>query len=209
VKTLSRGCHLAFMLTIGFLSGAIHAQTTTTYSYDNAKRVSGTATASGSSVEYIYDANGNVISITPASNSSLALNQSADLLLAVPGQSETLTFVAGAGQSLILTVNSVSTVPSGPVNVAVYNANGALVSSGATASNEYLQLTNLAAGNYTVVITPQSGGTGSLQITLAQNQPSNNTTDTDGPIPLWAFVLLGMSLLIKGCTRQGRSAGHA
>jgi YD repeat-containing protein len=75
------------------------------------------------------------------------------------GQNIYLSFTANQADNLELTINSVSIVgtSSGTVAVNVYNANGANISSANNCSNTWTcryPLWNLAAGTYTVVISP-------------------------------------------------------
>jgi hypothetical protein len=97
------------------------------------------------------DATGALTTGTPASVSITA-----------PGQSAMLTFVATAGQSATLTTSSVSTTPSGKaVTMSVFNPSGTQV---ASTTGTTLNLTNLVAGTYSVLIAPADGATAALQL---------------------------------------------
>jgi hypothetical protein len=77
-------------------------------------------------------------------------------------QNAMLTFVATAGQSASLTMSSISTTPSGKsVTVSVFNPSGTQV---ASTSGTTLNLTNLVAGTYSVLIAPADGAAASLQV---------------------------------------------
>lgn len=174
------------------VSGGAGAQTVTNYSYDSLQRLTGATTGSGG-IQYSYDANGNLTSITRTSSSSLSPNQPLDINLNVPGQSASFTFsITGDGNATIY-LNSISTSPPGSsVSVAVYNSSGALVSSTSGTTNATLSLSGLPVGTYTVVLTPPSSSTASLQVSLAVAAEP----DMGGaPLPAWAYVLLGAGLL--------------
>ena len=183
---------------------AASAQIVTTYSYDSLQRLTGTSVQGGSSTQYAYDANGNLTSVTSTNASSnLAPNQPLDVDLSVPGRSATLTF-SSDGSSADIYLNSISTSPPGSsVTVAVYNSSGTLISSTSGTSDATLALSGLAAGTYTVVITPPSSGTASLQVSLAvAAQP-----DLGGaPLPLWAYLILGVGLIAVLVRIQRHSA---
>jgi YD repeat-containing protein len=101
---------------------------------------------------------------------TLALNtpQSVNLL---SGQDTALTFTATAGETVAVSATSIVTAPSGQtVTLNVYNASGtSMGTASGTASSETVNLANLAAGTYTVVIVPTYGATASMQVTLASS----------------------------------------
>lgn len=174
------------------ISGGAAAQTVTNYSYDSLQRLTGATTGSGG-IQYSYDANGNLTSITRTSSSSLSPNQPLDVNLNVPGQSASFTFsVTGDGNAAIY-LNSISTSPPGSsVSVSVYNSSGALVSSTSGTTNATLSLGGLPVGTYTVVLTPPSSSTASLQVNLAvAAQPDMG----DAPLPTWMYLMLALGLL--------------
>jgi hypothetical protein len=86
----------------------------------------------------------------------------------VAGQNVDDTFTATAGQSMTLYVGSIATNPSGQtVTATVYNSAGTSVGVGSGTSSFTINLTNLAAGTYTVVIVPVYGGSATMQETFA------------------------------------------
>ena len=90
--------------------------------------------------------------------------------ITVSGQSQRLAFTLTAGQTLALTVGSISTVPADTsVPIVIYGPNGSILayttvntSSGYTIFN----LPNLAAGTYTVSVVPNNAATATMQFTL-------------------------------------------
>jgi trimeric autotransporter adhesin len=81
------------------------------------------------------------------------------------GESALLTFTATANQSVTLTVSSiVTTPPSTTEYITVYNAAGTAIASGSGTTSASIPLSNLAAGQYSVLITPASPATGSMQV---------------------------------------------
>jgi len=95
---------------------------------------------------------------------SLASGTPSTINLAATGQSATFTFATTATQSIALTVSSVGISPSTTLYVYVYNASGTSVGNTSTTTGTTLNLTNLPAGTYTVLITPWFPTTGSLQL---------------------------------------------
>jgi hypothetical protein len=98
------------------------------------------------------DATGTLTSGTP-------LNVS----LATVGQSATLSFTTTAVKNVALTVSSISVVPSATLTITVSNSSGSTVGSATATAGATINMTSLAAGNYTVVITSQIPVSGSLQ----------------------------------------------
>jgi hypothetical protein len=84
--------------------------------------------------------------------------------LAAVGQAATLTFTTPATQTVVLTMSSVSVTPSAWLATYVYDSSNTLVGSGSTGSSLTTTLANLAAGTYSVVITPNSPVVGSFQV---------------------------------------------
>ena len=188
------------------IPAAASAQTVITYTYDALQRVTGASVQGGSTIQYAYDQNGNLTSITSAnSSSSLTPNEPLDVNLNVPGQSATLKFTSGGGNAEIY-LKSISTSPPGSsVTVAVYNSSGMLVSSTSGTANATLTLSGLAAGTYTVVLTPPSSGTASLQVNLAVGAQPDDTGDA--PLPTWAYLILAVGLLaVLDRVQRGRGA---
>lgn len=86
---------------------------------------------------------------------------------AAPGQTAFLTFNANAGQSLVLGINSIATTPSNSVvRIEIYHPNGNFLNSIGTSSSATFNLNNLAAGTYTIRMTPALGATGTLQVLI-------------------------------------------
>ena len=170
------------------------AQTVTTYSYDNLQRLTQASATDGASTQYQYDANGNVTNITQTSGHGLVLNPPLSVNLAVPGQSATLTFAASSGETIAIALGSITTTPSGhPVTISAYTSSGTLLSSTSGTTSASLILSNLTAGNYSVVIAPDNTATGVVQVTLTSQPVSDGSADA--PLPLWALVVLGGGLL--------------
>jgi YD repeat-containing protein len=96
---------------------------------------------------------------------SLSLGTSASVNLTEVGQSESLSFTATAGETVALAVSGVTTTPANTsVNIQVYNASGSQVASASTATGTTLNMTNLAAGTYQVLISPAYPATSAMQV---------------------------------------------
>jgi hypothetical protein len=106
------------------------------------------------------------LAMAQAVSASLVVGTPQNVSLATPGQYEVLSFTATAGQAATLTLNSVVTTPSGQTVVAtVINPSGGQVtsvsSSGSTAS---VNLTNLLAGVYRILVVPNYAATARAQV---------------------------------------------
>jgi hypothetical protein len=98
---------------------------------------------------------------TLSSGAAFAVN------LATVGQSATLTFALASQQSVAIELGAISTNPvSTTLYAYVYNSSGTQVVSGSAVSGTALNLQNLAAGTYTVAVTPLYPVTGSAQVTF-------------------------------------------
>jgi YD repeat-containing protein len=105
--------------------------------------------------------------VTLSSSVTGALTQGTPLQVnfAAPGQTGFFTFTASAGQPLVLSMSSVAMAPSGSsVRVEVYRPNGNFLDSLSISSAGSFNFTNLAAGTYTIRMTPALGATGTLQL---------------------------------------------
>jgi hypothetical protein len=97
---------------------------------------------------------------------TLALNTPRSVTL-VAGQNTALTFTATAGQTVAVSATSIVTTPAGQsVTLNVYNASGTSVGSASGTSNATANLTNLAAGTYTVVIVPDYAASATMQVKI-------------------------------------------
>jgi len=98
---------------------------------------------------------------------TLALNTPQNVTL-VPGQNTWLSFAATANESVAVSATSIVTTPAGEsVALTVYNSSGTSVGSATGTGNVTVNLTNLAAGTYSVLIVPSYGASGTMQVTLA------------------------------------------
>lgn len=194
------------------LWSAARAQTTTTYSYNSLQQLTGASSGNGANTQYQYDANGNLTSIAGTNPSASILNQSVDVALAEPGQSATLSFTATAGETVTLDASSIGTFPSGgTVTFSVYNSSGTLVGSTTGSSNTTLTLSDLPAGNYSLVISPPSGGTADLEVSLQAQSAGSGSIEPaagDGPLPPWTYVVLALGLIaiMRRYARDKRSS---
>ena len=118
---------------------------------------------------------------------TLALNSPLNESLAVLGQSANLKFSATAGENLSLEISSVVTTPAGnSLTATVYGPTGSSIASAPVSSTYTFNLSNLAAGNYSVVISPAYATTQTFTVTLTQsltaalpaNGSANNFTTT-------------------------------
>lgn len=176
--------------------GACYAQATTTYSHDNSNRVIQAISSTGAGVQYQYDAAGNTIAVNALSPEALAQGTPDTVTIATGGEAALLTITITAGQPVVLTESSLMISPSGSaVAVNVYNSAGMLVGSFNSSSGNSVDLSSLSPGSYSVVVVPASGATGSLQLALNAGSQQGVGGESDGPMPIWALVVLGSGLL--------------
>ena len=114
---------------------------------------------------------------------TLTAGTPATATLSVPGKQALYTFSATAGQTVALYMGSISTTPSGKtVYMYVYGPSGTQVGQASSATMATLNLTNLAAGTYSVLVVPNDAATGSVQATLANGLtgtlPADGTTQS-------------------------------
>jgi hypothetical protein len=100
-------------------------------------------------------------------SATLAVGAPANLNLAVAGQYGIYQFTATAGQTVAVNVAVTAASPTGTnFYFTIYNSAGTQVGSGSTQATTLLNLPNLPAGTYTLVIGPQFAATGTIQVTL-------------------------------------------
>jgi hypothetical protein len=117
---------------------------------------------------------------TDLAGGSLTLNTPTNVTLNQVGQNELLTFTATAGQTVALEVSGITSTPaSTPYYVYVYNPSGTLVSTTSTATTATLNLPNLVAGTYSVLLFPSTPATATMQVAVysgaAALMPNNGT----------------------------------
>jgi trimeric autotransporter adhesin len=101
-----------------------------------------------------------------------------NLTLDVPGRQGWLSFTTTATQTMALGLSSVATTPSSKiVSMFVYNASGSEIASGGGSSTSTLNLTNLAAGTYDVLLRPTSAETATMSMKLANGLVGSLPTD--------------------------------
>jgi hypothetical protein len=124
------------------------------------------------------------LTMSPDVTGTLLLNSTSSVTLSSPGQNAAFTFTAGAGQPLLLSVGSLTTTPANTAVVFyIYDSSGNLILQSSLTAAGTINVGNLAAGTYTVLIVPNSAVTAALQVTLkpgASGTLSNGTSLTFG-----------------------------
>jgi len=84
------------------------------------------------------------------------------------GQEAKLAFTVTSGQSLVVSVTGISTVPSSNVTmyIGIYTADGSFVTRAVTSTEATLDLNGLAAGSYYLWIGPQTAATSTMQLSF-------------------------------------------
>jgi trimeric autotransporter adhesin len=117
--------------------------------------------------------------VSAAFTGTLALDNPFTINLASSGQNTWYDFTVGAGDTVAFNVASIASTPAGKtVSVTVYNSSGAPVGSSAlSTSNATVNLSNLAAGTYRVLVWVADGSTATMQATLASRMGEALTLD--------------------------------
>ena len=96
---------------------------------------------------------------------TLASGVASTITLPALGQSATLNFTLSSLHTVVLQIASITTTPVNQSLVTtVYNASGSQVGSNSTSTGATLTMANLAAGTYSVVVTPSAPVTSSFQL---------------------------------------------
>ena len=200
-------CLVALVSIAGALGGVSRAAAPMILNHDNANRLID-ATSAGNGAQFNYDANGNVSVITAASASTLTFGSAQNGQISTPGSATLFNFTTTTNQPA-WSIDLVSTdmSPAGSaVQVDVYNASGTLVGSITGTAGTLLDLPPLPAGTYSVSVEGQDQATGSFQMQLI-NTPVG--APSDGPLPLWMYLVLGgglLAMLVRGERTLGRIA---
>lgn len=144
--------------------------------------------------------------VSPAVTTTLALDTPYSLNLGVPGQFALLNFTATAGQTVAISGSSITTAPlNRALNMVVYGPTGAQVSSTSSASSPIMNLPDLPAGTYTLMVSTTNASTSVSQINLATGAAA--TLSVDGPSSSYATTLNGQAGYFKFAATAGQSIG--
>jgi YD repeat-containing protein len=127
--------------------------------------------------------------MTTSVSGSLTLNTPTTVTLSQLGQNQLLNFTATAGQTVALEASAISSSPANTTYaINVYGPGNSLVTSTTTASTTTINLPNLAAGTYTVLLYPQTPATATMQVAvysgatgLMANTGSSTNFSTSAP----------------------------
>ena len=128
----------------------------------------------------------------------------------VPNQHALLTFTATAHQTLALYFSPASISPSGPMVYTVTGPGNAFVTRNTVNNGQSVtfNLTNLAAGNYTVLVAPYSTGTtASVQVTAASGVTAS--LPVDGSTSQFQTYVPGQATYFTFAGTAGQSVGLA
>lgn len=137
---------------------------------------------------------------------SLTLNapQAVSLLT---GQYGLFSFTATAGESVVLYESNIATSPAGQnVGLTVYNSSGASVGSVGSggASSATLNLSNLAAGTYSVMTSPDNAAAATLQLVV---EPSVYSAPVDGSTGSYSTSIPGQTATFQFSGTAGENIG--
>ncbi len=143
---------------------------------------------------------------TQAVAETLALNTPQSVSLSTPGQPGLLSFTATAGQNAAIDVSSISTSPANQsIAATVYGPSGTYVGAGSGSSPFTINLTNLAAGTYQVLIAPSYGATATLQAELGES--TTQAVPLDGTTTNYSISVPGESVYYTFSAAAGQSIG--
>jgi trimeric autotransporter adhesin len=149
------------------------------------------------------------VTVSPAITASLSPGSALPVSLSVPGVNGWVSFTVTAGQTVALSVTSLSTTPANQtVTGTVYNSSltqvgGPLSSSAATGFT--FNLTDLAAGTYSLLLVPSNAATASMQVSLATGLSA--TLPTDGTTTTQATTLPGQNGYLTFAGTAGQNIG--
>lgn len=196
-----KGFILGGIFIVAALAGtAAHAQAVTTYSYNGSNRLIQAISSAGTGVQYQYDAAGNPTAVNALTPQALNPASTDTVTMSTPGEAQLLSFTIVGGQPVMLAVSALMTSPAGSsVAVNISNSSGAVVVSFTAPAGTSVDLSSLPPGTYFAVVVPAAGATGSLQLAYQGGGNSGgNAGSADGPLPLWAPVVLGLALIGMG-----------
>lgn len=163
------------------------------------------------------------VSVTPPSSSAMSFTAMLPSVVAgtltvgtpatvnwtLPGQSAAFSFSLPSQKTVAVNVSSITTTPANSsVNVSVYNSSGVMVGVPiATTTAGSVNLANLAAGNYKVVVSPASPVTGSLQLTLEPG--AGGAQPMDGSSTAYSISAAGQNAYITFAATAGQSVNVA
>ena len=162
------------------------------------------------------------MTLSSAFSATLTPSTAQTVPLTAMGQTAQLNFTATAGQTFALYASGITSTPANvSYTVNVYNSAGTSVASGSSTSAVTLNLLALAAGTYSVVITPATPATATLQVTLEPQAGgtvtfSGGTTAFSTPAPgQYAYLTFSgtagqdLGLALTGLTLTPSSQGSS
>jgi YD repeat-containing protein len=148
------------------------------------------------------------LTLTPVVSTTLTSGTSYNLTLPGTGEGATLNFTATAGQTMVLNISGVTSSPAGlPYVITVYNSAGGQVTSTSTSSGTTINLPNLPADTYTVLVSTASAATGSMQVLVQQGIAA--TVPVDGNPHSFNTVEPGQIAYLKFQGTAGQSLSLA
>jgi hypothetical protein len=139
---------------------------------------------------------------------TLTVGSPLNVNLDVPGRHGWLSFTTTATQTMALGMSSIATTPSGKsVAMSVYNASGSQVASTSGTSTATLNLTNLAAGTYSVLLIPSNTSLATMNVTLVNGL--GGTLPTDGTSQTFSTAVAGQHGYFTFSANAGDDLGFA
>ncbi|HZT02529.1 MAG TPA: IPT/TIG domain-containing protein, partial [Steroidobacteraceae bacterium] len=139
---------------------------------------------------------------------ALTLNTPMPVSLSSMGQSGVFTFTATAGETVAVNESGVTTVPAGvSMGLIVYNSAGTQVGSTSGSSFATLNLPNLPADTYRVLVYPATPATSNLQLTL--ESAAGGALPADGSSTSYSTPAPGQNGYLTFSGTVGQSASFA
>ena len=107
------------------------------------------------------------LTLSQDAGGTLTLNNASSIALSAPGEAADFTFTVASQQAVLLNVGSISTSPAGTALIFyIYDSNNNLVTQASLTQSGSVNIGNVAAGTYTVLVVPNSAATANIQVTL-------------------------------------------
>lgn len=139
---------------------------------------------------------------------TIALDTSQSITAGLPGRHALYSFSLPSAQTVAVGASAITTMPSNKaIWVTVYNPSGTNVGSSGSAAAPLINLQNLPAGNYDVLVSVADAATGSLQLNLASGMTGGLPSDATSPV--YSSTLKGQHGYFTFSGATGESLGLA
>lgn len=148
------------------------------------------------------------LTVSQDAGGTLTLNNASSIALSAPGEAADFTFTVASQQAVLLNVGSISTSPAGTAVIFyIYDSNNNLVTQASLTQSGSVNIGNVAAGTYTVLVVPNSAATANIQVTL---QPAaTGTLPANGASTNFGTTTAGQDAYLTFAGTAGQSVSLA